>query len=90
MLEKDIEKKVCDEAKKLGWLTYKFSSPAHRGVPDRIFIKDGEVVFIEFKGPNGVLSTLQRICMFDIGMAGASVYCCHSVEQALERLTSHA
>ena len=37
MLEKDIEKAVCDYAKSKGVLTYKFSSPNHVGVPDRIF-----------------------------------------------------
>jgi hypothetical protein len=50
MLEKDIEKKVCDYAKSKGWLTYKFTSPMYRSVPDRIFIDPtGQFVFIEFK-----------------------------------------
>lgn len=50
-LEKYIETKVCDHAKKLGCLVYKFTSPSRRSVPDRIFIMpDGEgVFFIEFK-----------------------------------------
>ena len=50
MLEKQIEKTVCDYAKLKGFLVYKFSSPAHRGVPDRMFItQEGHVFFIEFK-----------------------------------------
>ena len=50
MLEKQIESKVVKKAKELGFLTYKFSSPSNRGVPDRIFISPyGEVFFIEFK-----------------------------------------
>ena len=50
MLEKAIEKKVCDFAKKLGCKVYKFTSPAQRSVPDRIIIfPNGYVVFIEFK-----------------------------------------
>lgn len=49
-LEKDIEKRVCDYAKSLGMLCYKFTSPAKRSVPDRMFItKTGIVFFIEFK-----------------------------------------
>lgn len=50
-LEKYIEGKVCDHAKKLGCLVYKFTSPSRRSVPDRIFIMpDGKgVFFIEFK-----------------------------------------
>jgi len=38
MLERDIERKVCEMAKVAGWLAFKFVSPAQRGVPDRIFI----------------------------------------------------
>lgn len=37
-LEKDIEKRVCDYAKLHGCLCYKFTSPARRSVPDRLFI----------------------------------------------------
>lgn len=49
-LEKDIEKRVCDYAKSLGMLCYKFTSPSRRSVPDRMFItKAGVVFFIEFK-----------------------------------------
>jgi len=50
-LEKVIEKKVCDHAKQLGCMVYKFTSPARRSVPDRLFIMPGGkgVFFIEFK-----------------------------------------
>src|SRR6187402_1701606 len=51
-LEKDIEKKVCDWAKKQGCYVRKFTSPANRSVPDRLFIlPHGTVCFIEFKRP---------------------------------------
>lgn len=60
MLEKTIEKKVCDYAKKQGCLVYKFVSPAHRGVPDRMFITPkGRVFFIEFKAPGKRPTPLQ-------------------------------
>jgi hypothetical protein len=49
ILEKTIEKKVCEYATKKGWLVYKFQSMTNRGVPDRIFMKQGKVFFIEFK-----------------------------------------
>lgn len=49
-VEKEIEKKVCKYAESKGILQYKFVSPAHRGVPDRVFIlPSGPVFFIEFK-----------------------------------------
>jgi len=48
--ESVIERKVCDYAKAHGFLSYKFTSPQRRSVPDRLFIsKHGVVVFIEFK-----------------------------------------
>lgn len=54
MLEKQIEKKVCDYAKTKGMLVYKFTSPARASVPDRLLITpDGEVFFIEFKRQGG-------------------------------------
>lgn len=50
MLERDIEKKVCDYAKDLGILTYKFTSPSRAAVPDRLFIaQNGYMWFVEFK-----------------------------------------
>ena len=50
MLEKEIERRVCDYAKSKGVLAYKFTSPARHAVPDRLFIgPDGTVWFCEFK-----------------------------------------
>lgn len=50
MLEKQIEKKVCDYAKERGLMVYKFTSPARAAVPDRMFIRpDGRIWFCEFK-----------------------------------------
>lgn len=36
MLEKQIEKALCDRIKKLGGLCEKFNSPSRRAVPDRL------------------------------------------------------
>jgi len=51
MLEKDIERKVCEYARSKGCLAYKFTSPNRAAVPDRLFIFKGKVWFIEFKAP---------------------------------------
>lgn len=62
MLEKYLEKKIIIKAKKLGYLTYKFTSPSNRGVPDRIFISEsGKLFFMEFKSKKGKLSELQKL-----------------------------
>ena len=49
MRESKIEKEVSRYAKDKGWLTYKFKSPGQRGVPDKIFMRNGIMFLIEFK-----------------------------------------
>jgi hypothetical protein len=51
MRESYIEKQVVDYAKSRGWFVRKLQWIGVDGAPDRIFIKDGVVVFIEFKAP---------------------------------------
>ena len=59
MKESKIENEVCKYAKNLDWLCYKFSSPGNKAVPDRIFLKQGVIVFIEFKSTGKQPSKLQ-------------------------------
>lgn len=47
--EKQLERKLVAYAKSIGVLSYKFSSPSTRGVPDRIFIGPNGVLFMELK-----------------------------------------
>ena len=49
MTEAGIEQRVVKYCKDHKLLTYKFTSPAHRGVPDRIIIGGGKVLFLELK-----------------------------------------
>lgn len=59
MRERDIERRVCALARAKGWSVFKWVSPSRRGVPDRIFVRDGRVVFVEFKAPGGRARPLQ-------------------------------
>lgn len=86
MLEKDIERKACEWAKANGWLVYKFVSPSHRSVPDRLFIKGGRVVFIEFKRSGGKLTKGQHREEVRLADAGAEVRVAYSVEAAKDIL----
>ena len=87
MKERQIESKVVKKAKELGFLTYKFSSPSNRGVPDRVFISPhGEVFFIEFKSEKGKLTKLQEKVIKDIGEYGVGVFIINSVEVGLQIL----
>ncbi len=81
-LEKDIEKKVCDHAKKLGCLVYKFTSPSRRSVPDRLFIMpDGKgVFFIEFKRKGLKPTPAQAV---EIEKIKAKGVCCFVVDNVM-------
>lgn len=60
-MEKRIEQYLVKRAKEKGWIPFKFVSPAHRGVPDRLIIMpEGKVMFVEVKRSDGRLSELQK------------------------------
>lgn len=62
MRERDIEKLLVEEVKKLGGRAYKWVSPGNDGVPDRIVIFPGKVpVFVELKADTGKLTRLQEV-----------------------------
>lgn len=85
-LESAIESAACKKARLRGWLVYKFVSPAQRGVPDRMFIKKGRILWIEFKAPGEEPTSLQEIKMREMIDAGAEVHWVDNVEAALEIL----
>lgn len=81
MLEKDIEREVCKYAEGKGLLQYKFSSPAHAGVPDRLFIVGaGRVFFIEFKSEGREPTPLQEREAGRITSHGVNCYLIDNVE----------
>lgn len=62
MLEKDIEKILVTEIRKLGGRAYKWVSPGNDGVPDRIVILPGlQPIFVELKTETGRLSAIQNV-----------------------------
>jgi hypothetical protein len=83
-LEKDIEKKVCDYAKSLGILVYKFTSPNRRSVPDRLFIlPSGKgVFFIEFKRKGVKPTPAQEVEIAKLRGQGVSVLVIDNVNEA--------
>lgn len=80
MREKTIEKAVVDYARKRGWLAFKFVSPAQRGVPDRIFFRNGITTMIEFKAPGGKLSKLQQYVLTELDKHNMIVAVIDSIE----------
>ena len=85
ILEKDIESVCCKLAKAAGWLSYKFVSVNNRGVPDRLFIKDGATVYVEFKAPNKLPTALQLKVHEEIRAHGAEVHVVDDI-QAFQRI----
>lgn len=83
MKESVIEKKVKEYGKKLGFTSFKFSSPANKGVPDQIFLKKDAVIFIEFKTKTGKLSALQEKNLHTIGKNAYVVNCVEDGEKLL-------
>ena len=61
MLEKTVEKELCDRVKnELGGWALKFVSPGQNGVPDRIvLVPYGRIYFVETKAPGKKLRKLQ-------------------------------
>ena len=60
MLEKQVEAKVSRWCKQNGVKTYKLSGPNFRGKPDRIYLANGEVLFMEIKRPGAKPTKLQN------------------------------
>lgn len=60
MREATIEQRLVAGVKKAGGKAYKFTSPGHSGVPDRlVLLPGGRVIFVELKTEKGRLSPLQ-------------------------------
>ena len=70
MKESTIERAVCAYAKAKGCLVMKLAGPNQKGQPDRMFIKDGRVLFIEFKAPGKLPTALQLKWLDDLTAQG--------------------
>ena len=80
-MEKHIEAYLVKRVKEMGGIAYKFTSPAHRGVADRVVcLPDGVVWFIELKAPGGRLSPLQKMFADDMARLGQRYACLSSKE----------
>ena len=81
MREKEIENYLVKKVKKLGGICFKFVSPGNAGVPDRIVIKEGKMVFVELKAPGKSVRALQRLQIDKLLKHGQTVYVADSKEK---------
>jgi hypothetical protein len=79
-MEKHIEQHLVREVKKRGGVAYKFTSPSHRGVSDRIVCLPGQTWFVELKQPKGKLSALQVLFADDMKTLAQRYICLWSKE----------
>ena len=85
MLEKEVEKFLLREVKKIGGVSFKFISPGNAGVPDRIVIlPNGKVVFVELKTDRGKLTRLQGVQIKKISDLGADARVLRGIEGVRE------
>jgi len=80
--ESEIEKYFCWIVEMNGGKTWKFKSPAQRGVADRIAcLPDGNVYMVELKTKGGKLSELQKLFAKEMGRLNVPYECLWTVEQ---------
>ncbi len=87
MRETAIERHLVGRVTHLGGLAYKWVSPGHRGVPDRLVFLPGGLVFaVECKAPGKGLTPLQHYTHEKLTALGFRVFVAASktdVEQIL-------
>lgn len=85
MLEKEIERRMCEMIRKRGGITYKFTSPGNVGVPDRLIITPtGVVWFVELKTETGRLSKIQKWQIRELEKRGANVRVVYGLQGAID------
>ena len=84
MTESQIERRFDRWVREQGALCFKFTSPSHRGVPDRLVIYGGRCAFLEFKAPGLKPTKLQRYEIERLLNAGVWAGCVTSFEGAQE------
>jgi len=82
--ESRIERAVCFYAKERGFLTFKFLPHIQAGMPDRMFIHNKKVFFIEFKSETGKLRAVQKMMISRLEEEGLKVYIVRSIEKGQE------
>lgn len=85
MLEKNIEAHLVKSVRRIGGVAYKFTSPAQRGVADRVVcLPDGSTWFVELKAAGGRLSPLQQVFQSEMARLRQNYVCLWSKEHVDE------
>lgn len=87
--EGKVEDYLIKRCKDNNILCYKFTSPGRRGVPDRICIGRGTVLFLELKALNGTPSKWQERTVERIRNHGCYADFAYSKEQVDKKLLEY-
>lgn len=77
-----IEDYLKDQVEKIGGKCYKFVSPGYDGMPDRIAVYMGCVIFIETKRPGKKPRKLQEIRLHELQCQGVNTAVVSTKEEA--------
>lgn len=95
MIESQVERYLHSKVTANYGMCLKFVSPGTVGVPDRIVIHRGRILFVELKRPGEKPRPLQKVRARQMRAAGAMVYCISTTEQVdqfvneLNKITCH-
>jgi len=84
MRENVIEKRLREAIEEIGGKAFKFSSPGNIGVPDRIVLLAGRVIFVELKKPGQELRAIQKYRRRQFEKLGFQVAVIDSIEKVDE------
>lgn len=88
MLEDEIEAGADKWATDNGWFVRKLRYPGRRGAPDKLYVKDGRVIFVEWKKPDGRRKGLQKREIRKINDHGGEAYFLDSVKAFIKIATN--
>lgn len=91
MLERDIERSIVIYSKMYDYITYKFTSPSNRSVPDRIFISpEGVVLFVEFKRAGKTPTKLQAHTINKLTNSNCNVFVIDNINDGKTLIEKYA
>lgn len=79
-LEKVVERDCRRIAENHGCLLLKVNSPNRAGMPDRLFIAPGQIIWMEFKQQKGTAAPIQKRTLERLRSYGHTAYLVNSVD----------
>lgn len=87
MMERDVERRLCELARKHGGFALKWTSPGTLGVPDRIvFLPGGRFYLVELKRPGGRARASQKALHRKLERLGFQVHVVDDADAFFERI----